>query len=53
MISQIEQEIQVKYGVSYVRVIHRIGTLEIGEKPLLPLLMQHIAGKPSQPVKKQ
>lgn len=37
MISQIEQEIQVKYGVSYVRVIHRIGTLEIGEKAIIAI----------------
>ena len=42
MIRQIEQEIQAKYGVSYVRVIHRIGALDIGEKPLLQLLMLHI-----------
>ncbi len=37
MIRQIEQEIQVKYGVSYVRVIHRIGTLEIGEKAIIAI----------------
>ncbi|MBJ9985200.1 molybdenum cofactor biosynthesis protein MoaE [Acinetobacter sp. S40] len=30
MIRQIEQEITQKYGVSYVRVIHRIGALDIG-----------------------
>ena len=37
MIRQIEQEIQLKYGVSYVRVIHRIGTLEIGEKAIIAI----------------
>ncbi|MPW42895.1 molybdenum cofactor biosynthesis protein MoaE [Acinetobacter guerrae] len=30
MIRQIEQDITQKYGVSYVRVIHRIGFLDIG-----------------------
>ncbi|WP_286729048.1 molybdenum cofactor biosynthesis protein MoaE [Acinetobacter sp. UBA1297] len=37
MIRQIEQEIQLKYGVSYVRVIHRIGALEIGEKAIIAI----------------
>lgn len=31
MIRQIEQEIEQEYGVSYVRVVHRIGHLAIGE----------------------
>lgn len=31
MIRQIEQEIEQKYAVSYVRVVHRIGHLNIGE----------------------
>ena len=30
MIRQIEQDIIQKYGVAYVRVIHRIGALDIG-----------------------
>lgn len=30
MIRQIEQEIEQKYGVSYVRVVHRVGHLDIG-----------------------
>ncbi|NNG81848.1 MULTISPECIES: molybdenum cofactor biosynthesis protein MoaE [Acinetobacter] len=37
MIRQIEQEIQHKYGVSYVRVIHRIGALDIGEKAIIAI----------------
>jgi molybdopterin synthase catalytic subunit len=35
MIRQIEQEIQQQFAVSYVRVIHRIGTLDIGEKAII------------------
>lgn len=35
MIRQIEQEIQQQFAVPYVRVIHRIGTLEIGEKAII------------------
>ena len=35
MIRQIEQEIQVKYGVSYVRVVHRIGELDIGDTAII------------------
>lgn len=35
MIRQIEQDIQHKYGISYVRVIHRIGALAIGEKAII------------------
>ncbi|RYY79458.1 MAG: molybdenum cofactor biosynthesis protein MoaE [Moraxellaceae bacterium] len=31
MIRQIEQEIEKEYGVSYVRVVHRIGHLAIGD----------------------
>lgn len=31
MIRQIEQDIEQKHGVSYVRVVHRIGHLNIGE----------------------
>ena len=37
MIRQIEQEIQEKFGVSYVRVIHRIGALDIGEKAIIAI----------------
>ena len=37
MIRQIEQEIQQKHGVSYVRVVHRIGALDIGEKAIIAL----------------
>ena len=37
MIRQIEQEIRAKYGVSYVRVIHRIGALDIGEKAIIAI----------------
>ena len=37
MIRQIEQDIQQKHGVSYVRVIHRIGALEIGEKAIIAI----------------
>ncbi|AXQ21777.1 molybdenum cofactor biosynthesis protein MoaE [Acinetobacter wuhouensis] len=37
MIRQIEQDIQLKYGVSYVRVIHRVGVLEIGEKAIIAI----------------
>ncbi|MFT0695661.1 molybdenum cofactor biosynthesis protein MoaE [Acinetobacter bereziniae] len=35
MIRQIEQEIQQQFAVPYVRVIHRIGTLDIGEKAII------------------
>lgn len=37
MIRQIEQQIQQKYAVSYVRVIHRIGALNIGEKAIIAI----------------
>lgn len=37
MIRQIEQVIQQKYAVSYVRVIHRIGALDIGEKAIIAI----------------
>lgn len=37
MIRQIEQEIQQKFAVAYVRVIHRIGTLNIGEKAIIAI----------------
>lgn len=37
MIRQIEQEIEAKYGVSYVRVVHRVGTLDIGETAILAI----------------
>lgn len=30
MIRQIEREIQLQYGVPYVRVVHRVGALDIG-----------------------
>ena len=37
MIREIEQQIQEKYQVSYVRVIHRIGRLGIGEKAIIAI----------------
>lgn len=37
MIRVIEQEIQEKYAVSYVRVVHRIGNLDIGEKAIIAI----------------
>ena len=37
MIRQIEQEIQAKYGVSYVRVVHRIGALDIGDTAIIAM----------------
>lgn len=37
MIRQIEQEIQQKITVAYVRVIHRIGALNIGEKAIIAI----------------
>ena len=37
MIRQIEQKIQAKYSVSYVRVIHRVGALGIGEKAIIAI----------------
>lgn len=35
LIIQIEQQIQQQYAVAYVRVLHRIGQLEIGEKAIM------------------
>ena len=37
MIRQIEQDIQLKYGVSYVRVVHRIGALDIGDTAIIAM----------------
>lgn len=37
MIRQIEQQIQAQYGVSYVRVIHRVGALDIGETAIIAI----------------
>ena len=37
MIRQIEQEIQAKYDVSYVRVVHRIGSLDIGDTAIIAM----------------
>ena len=37
MIRQIEQDIQQKYGVSYIRVVHRIGALGIGETAIIAI----------------
>lgn len=37
MIRQIEQEIQQKHQVHYVRVIHRVGYLDIGEKAIIAI----------------
>ena len=35
MIRQIEQDIQAQYQVNYVRVIHRIGHLKVGETAIM------------------
>lgn len=35
MIREIEHDIQQKYGLSYVRVVHRIGALTIGETAII------------------
>ncbi|ENU91266.1 MULTISPECIES: molybdenum cofactor biosynthesis protein MoaE [Acinetobacter] len=35
MIREIEQEVKNKYGVSYIHVIHRIGSLDIGGKAII------------------
>lgn len=37
MIRTIEQEIQEKYALRYVRVVHRIGTLDIGDKAIIAI----------------
>jgi len=37
MIRQIEQEVQAKYAVQYVRVVHRVGKLGIGGKAIIAL----------------
>lgn len=37
MIRQIEQEITQKYGVAYVRVVHRIGLLDVGGSAILAI----------------
>ena len=37
MIRQIELDIQAKYQVEYVRVIHRIGHLTIGDKAMIAI----------------
>ena len=37
MIRQIEQDIQTKYAVSYVRVVHRIGALDIGDTAIIAM----------------
>ena len=37
MIREIEQQIQIKYQVSYVRVVHRIGELEVGETAIIAM----------------
>jgi molybdopterin synthase catalytic subunit len=37
MIRQIEREIQGKYGVSYVRVVHRIGALDVGDTAIIAM----------------
>lgn len=53
MIRTTEQEIQEKYALRYVRVVHRIGTLDIGDKAIIALRMLHIAEKHFRPVKKR
>lgn len=37
MIRTIEQEIQEKYALRYVRVVHRIATLDIGDKAIIAI----------------
>lgn len=37
MIRAIEQDIQAKYQVSYVRVVHRIGALDIGDTAIIAM----------------
>ena len=37
MIRTIKQEIQEKYALRYVRVVHRIGTLDIGDKAIIAI----------------
>ena len=37
MIRAIEQEIQEKYALHYVRVVHRIGKLDIGDKAIIAI----------------
>ena len=37
IIRQIEQEIQAKHGVPYVRVVHRIGYLDIGDTAIIAM----------------
>lgn len=37
MIRQIEREIQAQYGVSYVRVVHRVGALDIGDTAIIAM----------------
>ncbi|MFN4187081.1 MULTISPECIES: molybdenum cofactor biosynthesis protein MoaE [Acinetobacter] len=38
MIREIEQEIQARHDVSYVRVIHRIGYLDIGDTAIIAMV---------------
>lgn len=37
IIRAVEQEVKEKYGVSYVRVIHRVGKLDIGDYALIAI----------------
>lgn len=37
MIRHIEQEIQQQYGVSYIRVVHRIGRLNVGDTAIIAM----------------
>lgn len=37
MIREIELEIEKKYQVSYVRVVHRIGYLDVGETAIIAI----------------
>lgn len=37
MIREIEQQIQAKYQVSYVRVVHRVGALDIGDTAIIAM----------------
>ena len=53
MIREIELEIEKKYQVSYVRVVHRIDIWMSVKQPLLRLRMQPIAVKLFRHVRKR
>ena len=53
MIKTIEQEIQEKYALLYVRVVHRIGTLDIGDKAIIAIAYAPHRREAFQAVKKR